>query len=761
MNNLDMAIKNAADAIKSGTPPPIAVIEKSEELITIHGTVERIFFQKDCFTIGKLSSGIKFIGNLTIKERDRVILTGYTEVDSKFGEQLRVVTFEFDMEVETGGLANLIANANKEEIKGIGIIKANRLVQEYGEEIFQKLAEEPEQAAKLIRVSVSTIQNLSKFLDQEKINLKVKTWLSSFGLTYNQISKIIEKYGNSVKTILEENPYIMIQEIDGFGFRRCDDIALKLGYLKNHPGRIQAGICYTLQCELDDGHCWMELNDLIRESGKTLILDYVPDAEYSPEELIEREIDGLCKGGGLSQIPTDNGFIVAFTEIWKFESDIEMLLKLGIEENPHHEKLQEQIGQFDTSQFTNGQKMAFQKAIEHKLLLISGGAGFGKTYLLKAIGNLYQQAGIQRLAFAAPTGKAARRIQESTGFQSGTIHRLLEYNPALENFTYNKNNPLPVDLVVIDEVSMLDIRLGWRLFQAIDFQNTAVILVGDHNQLPPVGAGNILRDCIQGNLCPTVILDECVRQAGILKENSNKILQGKMSGTALEGSPCRPWYLLNDYDDPADCAQFIEDLYLYCAQEQGWNPLTEMQILSPTKKGILGTDELNKRLQRLYQQFKYQREINPVPTNRSPEFYYGDKIIMTRNNYDLMIFNGTIGVIYDIWHDNGKTFYTVNWESNNELVLDEDQIRDCQLAYALTIHKSQGSEWQCVFVIAHSTHYFQHKSSGRNLIYTAATRARHTCFIIGDRTGPHSSVKFDGVGRRRTFLSMTGTIGGK
>ena len=396
----------------------------------------------------------------------------------------------------------------------------------------------------------------------------------------------------------------------------------------------------------------------------------------------------------------------------------------------------------------NCQQLAYLAAARHKAVLIAGGAGVGKSYVVGKIACLYADHGY-RVALAAPTGKAAKRIEQIVDMPAQTVHRLLKYNG--HEFARNEESPLNCDVVIVDEVSMLDVPLCYRLFKAIDFTKTNLVLVGDHNQLPPVGPGNIIRDILSNGLLPTVILDEVVRQAGLLKENSIAILDGRVAGNTETDEGRKSWYLVDKYTEQTDILNFIMLMYEKVLDEKlGYHIVNSVQLLAPMKKGLLGVDNLNIVLQRLIQKKCHGVDVDDVPTGRRPRFYLHDKVIQLRNNYDLNVMNGSIGTIESYDADAGV--YTILFDEG-ETPVERDDMKDIALAYALTFHKSQGSEYDCGIVVVHKSQSFMHH---RNLFYTGVTRAKKTAIIIGDRWGIRNCAKHKITDRRRTFLSLEG-----
>jgi exodeoxyribonuclease V alpha subunit len=379
---------------------------------------------------------------------------------------------------------------------------------------------------------------------------------------------------------------------------------------------------------------------------------------------------------------------------------------------------------------------------------MTGGAGSGKTYAVSTIASIAERLEL-KIVLAAPTGKAAKRLEEVVGHEASTIHRLLGFN----GNTYSRDalNPIEADILVVDEVSMVDIALAWRLFQAVDRTRTAVVLVGDHNQLPPVGPGNLLRDLVRSMAIPTTVLTRIIRQAGVLKENSTAILTGEVRPTSdsFVGAR-RPWYVIDKFTDREDVRRMLLLLFEEVLQERlGYDLIREVQVLTPTHKGPLGTVELNIELQRLLQQKLFGVDVPTVEAGHSARPYPGDKVIQTKNDYELGVMNGAMGVVVDATPDGSLS---IDFDGRRvEIKSGSDALGNIQLAYATSIHKVQGSEFPCAVVIAHKSHSFMHH---RNLLYTAVTRATDSVILLGDRWGIDNCAAKRQVDRRNTFLSF-------
>lgn len=473
---------------------------------------------------------------------------------------------------------------------------------------------------------------------------------------------------------------------------------------------------------LDQGDCWVEYEDLLDRANELLVMDCLDSREQ-----IEKHLDNLIDEKALTCYCADSRFLVAKPFIRRMEEDLARVFANGVKPSPclsDKPDLQTEIKRIAPR--LNSRQT---KATAHSISLISGGAGSGKTFTISAITRLCEERDL-RVVLCAPTGKAAKRMEEATGREASTIHRLLGFNG--KTYARDSENPISADMLIVDEVSMVDVVLAWHLFQAIDLDRTTVVLVGDHNQLPPVGPGNILRDLIESRALPTTILDDVVRQAGILKENSMAILKGEVPKTPQRDTSVRgAWYVADQHTDAERVQRFILDLFEHTLREKlGFDILRDVQVLTPTHKGPLGTAELNTKLQRLIQRKLWNYNAPPVQPGRRPKLLVNDKVIQTRNNYDLGVMNGAMGIVRSVGLDGSLSIEfedkTVNIDAGSP------HRSDIQLAYALTIHKSQGSEFPCSIVIAHKSHSFMHN---RNLLYTGVTRASQTAIIVGDHWG--------------------------
>lgn len=718
----------------------------SDSKQTIRGRVDAVFYASPKFSAGRLRTEngdvVSFAGALMVKEHDPVVLHGGWERHPKFGRQFKVSHFAFDQRLGPDGLAHYLAN--HPDIKGIGPVKAKRIVEAFGEDFDRVIDEEPERIAAIAKLSMEAVEALrSEWLKKRALNVSL-TWLASFELTHHQMMALIEKFGNSIVTVLKTDPYMLVREVPGFGFKRVDIVARKMGTPKEHPSRIRAGVVHCVVERLDQGDCWVDYEDLIGLANELLVMD-VADSR----DRIEGELDALIDTGALACVSLGGRFLVAQPSIHKMEVELAGTFSQKRRPNRHFTGADLEALAAKSPALNRAQRRAVLGAAEHNMVLVSGGAGSGKTYTVAAITKLYEERGL-RVVLAAPTGKAAKRIEQVVGREAVTLHRLLGFKG--KTFTAGPEAPIEADVIIVDEVSMVDVPLAWHLLRAVDLERTCLVFVGDHNQLPPVGPGNLLRDLIERQPIPTVILDEVVRQAGILKENSIAVLRGDVRRTAPEGDDGRsPWMVFAHLSDVLDAQRYVLELFDSVLVDQlGFDLLADVQLLTPTRKGPLGVDALNVELQRLVQRKLWGVEVEPPRPGRRPEFLLHDRVIQTRNNYELGVMNGAIGIVTAVGPRRGEMRIRFD-DVEVEIAPENDALKDISLAYALTIHKAQGSEFPCAVLVVHKAHSFMHH---RNLFYTGVTRARQVAILVGDHWGMRSCAEKEQVERRKTFLSI-------
>lgn len=722
----------------------------TSELESHSGYVETVFFSSVSYTTGRFCdrSGktFPFAGTVCISENEPVVLFGKFTVHPKYGKQFNVEKFEYDFQPSVDGLANYLAN--HPDIKGIGPVKANKIARNFHQSFETTLADHPEVIAEYAQLPIESINRLSQIWKRNRSENVAATYLSQFGLTHFQVKTMLDEFGNNVIALFKENPYQVIGSLRGFGFKKIDLIARKMGILKTSQQRIRAGLLHTVNEQINNGHCWVLFEDLVEYANELLILDTL-----NSYDLIVTELHYMIRDRQLVQIEHNGQKIIARPDLYAKESEIRTWLSDNIRPNPHFANATnlEELLNGVADGLNEGQRNAVQSSLRNQISVLAGGAGSGKTYTVGVITHICEANGLT-VTLAAPTGKAAKRLEQLIGHEAVTLHRLLGYNGRV--FLCGPEVPIETDVLIIDEFSMVDVPLAWQLLRAINWENTTVVFVGDPNQLPPVGPGNILRDILVTNLLPITILARIVRQAGLLKENCTAILSGEVRKTAPEisGLIRKPWYLIDQFKEIEHVRQFLLDMYSnLLAERLKYDLIRDVQLISPTKKGLLGTIELNIVLQQLLQKKLYNTDVVlPKLGQQQRRFYRHDKVIQTRNNYDINVMNGSIGWVKS---NVPKEGLTVEFENGTITTLEPGapELQELSLAYALTVHKVQGSEFPCVIAVIHKSHSFMHH---RNLFYTAVTRARETAIIIGDHWGIKNCAQVEQTDRRRTFLSL-------
>jgi len=716
----------------------------AEARASLRGIVEMVFYSGPTFSAGRIRTPegalVNFAGKVFAKPNDPVRLEGQWANHPKYGRQFTVESLGYDLEMDADGLANFLAN--HPDVKGIGPSKARLIADYFGSGFDVAIRTRPELVALVAKAPAESILALQQIWMANSDFNAAMTYLSRFGLTHYQVTTLVERFGSQVVPILDHDPYVLMREISGFGFKRVDKIARKMGTPKDLPSRIRAGIHYCVLAALDDGDCWVEYEDLLDRANTMLVMDTLDS-----REVIDGHLEALIAEGVLVSQPFER-LVVAVPDIQRMERELAEILRTAHVPNPHAVAELDGLLNAEGAELNPEQRDAVKNALAYSISLMTGGAGSGKTYAVSTITSIADRLELN-VVLAAPTGKAAKRLEEVVSHEASTIHRLLGFN----GHTYSRDalNPIAADILVIDEVSMVDVPLAWRMFQAIDRAKTAVVLVGDHNQLPPVGPGNLLRDLVKSRAIPTTVLTRIIRQAGVLKENSTAILSGEVRPTAeVKRGARRPWYVIDKFTDTGDLRRMLLILFDEVLQERlGYDLVRDVHVLTPTHRGPLGTLELNVELQRLLQRKLFRFDVPDVEAGHRPHLYPGDKVIQTKNDYELGVMNGAMGIVVDAGSGGGLT---IDFDGRAvEIKSGSDAFGNIQLAYATSIHKVQGSEFPCAVVIAHKSHSFMHH---RNLLYTAVTRATESVILLGDRWGIENCAEKRQVDRRNTFLSF-------
>lgn len=654
----------------------------------------------------------------------------YTE-HQVYGRQFKVESFEEKEPEDEVAIERYLGSG---AIKGIGIALAARIVRRFKKDTFRIIEEEPERLAEIKGISERKAMEIADQVNAKRDLRQAMIFLQQYGITMTLAVKIYNKYGNDVYGILKENPYRMADDIDGVGFRTADEIASKIGIRTDSDFRIRSGIIYALQQASGEGHTYLPMGELTKRASE--LLDISP--EYIEKHYMNLAMDRkivMQQDGDMTQI---------YSNVYYYmEANTASLLKqLDVNYDVPDIEIEAALRKIEKKtnmSLDEHQVEAVKEAARNGLLIITGGPGTGKTTTINTIIKYFEMEGMD-IFLAAPTGRAAKRMSETTGFEARTIHRMLELNGGVEGnagFERNDTNPLETDVIIIDEMSMVDISLMYSLLKAIA-AGTRLILVGDVNQLPSVGAGSVLKDIIDSECFHTVKLTKIFRQASTssIIVNAHKINKGE--SVALDNKN-RDFFFLKRYD-----ADQIINVTLQLVKEKMPRYVEadefDIQVLTPMRKGLLGVERLNTILQ-MY--------LNP-PDKRKREkefrgviFREGDKVMQVKNNYQLEweirtkyglsidkgtgIFNGDTGIIEEI-NDFAETM-TISFDEGKMVEYSFKNLEELEHAYAVTIHKSQGSEYPAVVIPLLSG---PQMLLNRNLLYTAVTRAKKCVTIVGN-----------------------------
>lgn len=655
-----------------------------------------------------------------------------------YGKQFQIASYVEKMPEDALAMERYLGSG---AIKGIGAALAARIVRRFGDDTMRIVEEEPERLAEIKGISEKKAMEIAEQMTEKADMRRAMIFLQKYGISLNLGAKIYQKYGQTVYGVLQENPYRLAEDISGVGFRIADEIASRIGIHTDSDYRIRSGMLYTLLQASGEGHIYLPKEELFSRASGLLGVD----SSYMEKHLMDMVVDRK-----LILKETEDGAVVYPTRYYYLElNSARMLCELNILCPEDEEMMEKRINRIEKETGTRldeMQKQAVAAAASHGLFILTGGPGTGKTTTINAIIRYFEEEGAE-LRLAAPTGRAAKRMTEATGYEAQTIHRLLELNGMPEeeqegravHFDRNSENPLEADVIIIDEMSMVDIALMHSLLLAVT-AGTRLILVGDENQLPSVGPGNVLRDIIRSGCFPVVELKKIFRQASEsdIVVNAHKINRGEQ---VTINNKSRDFFFLKRYD-----ADIIIRVVIALIQEKlpryvDAKPY-EIQVLTPMRKGLLGVERLNQIL---------QRYLNPPDEKKKEKeigqrlFREGDKVMQVKNNYQLEweilgrykipvdkgvgVFNGDTGIMTEI-NEFAETA-TVEFEDGRQAEYSFKQLEELELAYAVTIHKSQASEYPAVILPILSG---PRMLMNRNLLYTAVTRARKCVTVVGSET---------------------------
>ena len=659
----------------------------------------------DAFDEVKEKTFTAVCNNMFLPSKGQKLLASGEWFNGKYGKEFRISSYK-EEELKTNDA--IIDYLSSGLFKGIGPAFAKKIVNYFGENTIDIIENYPERLSEIKGLAKSKIYSLITTWNEKKYVNDIMLFFKEYGLTTNLILKIYKNYGGDSIKIITQNPYVMVDDIEYIGFNKADEIAKKMGFKIDDHRRIYAGVKFVLNDSTENGHTFLYENELITKSCEILQVN---------SKIVKETLFLLIDDGELVNI---NGKIFLLSLYMAENNVAHKLMSINYFNHNtvyHSPKTIEDVEIENGFKYNNLQKEAISLAINSNLMILTGGPGTGKTTALKGIIQMFKSMNLS-IGAAAPTGKASKRMSEVTGLNAKTIHRLLEYNPYL-GYGYNEENPLPYDVIIIDEMSMVNVLLMSVFLKAVS-PSTKLILVGDVDQLPSIGAGNILSDCIESGLIPTIRLTEIFRQ----DEDSEIILNAHAINNGKQiiinnKKPNNNFFVIKKYDNDSIADEIISLVTNRLPKKFNVNP-TDIQILSPMRRFTsVGVDELNNKLQSLL-----NNSINSITVGKTI-FKLGDKVMQTKNNYEKEVFNGDVGFITDINIDE-KTI-TVDYD-DNIVIYDKTDMDELVLAYVTTIHKSQGSEYPIVIIPITKSHY---NMLQRNLIYTGITRSKEICILVG------------------------------
>ncbi len=695
-------------------------------LIELQGQLERItyFNEENHYTIAKLKVQgqkhlVTIVGNLISVSPGEVLkLKGTWDIHPKYGEQFKIASYETVVPATVKGIERYLGSGL---IKGIGPVMAKRLVGKFGVGTLDIIETDIGRLREVEGIGEKRIEMIKTAWSEQKDIRDVMLFLQGHEVSSAYAAKIFRQYGRESIKVVKENPYRLATDIFGVGFLTADKIAGKLGIPKDSQIRAEAGILYVLRKLSEEGHVFYPYEPLIDECRKILDID---------SEVI---INALKNIASEKRIVIEDGsiylaeFYISEVGIAKYVKTILHAPKnlIRFDKDKTIELVQKELNIV----LADNQIKAIRESLDRKIMVITGGPGTGKTTIINAIIRIYRRSG-QGVMLAAPTGRAAKRMSEATGYEAKTIHRLLEYSPKNGGFKKNEGDRLDSDLIVIDEASMVDTILMYHLLKAVP-ESATLILVGDVDQLPSVGAGNVLKDIIDSQTIPTVKLNEIFRQSreSLIIVNAHKINRGEFPVLTSDRDKTQDFYFF-ELEEPEKVSSMILNMCKNRIPDKfGYDPVNDIQVLTPMHRGIVGASNLNAELQ------GHLNHSADELARGGKVFKKGDKVMQIRNNYDKDIYNGDIGRIATINREEQEVI--VDYDGRL-IAYDFTDLDEIILAYAVSVHKSQGSEYPAVVLPLLTQHYMLLQ---RNLLYTAITRGKKLVVIIGTKKALAIAIK--------------------
>lgn len=713
--------------------------EPSHEQLS--GVIDRILFQNSengytVFVVQKQES-ITVTGYLpALHAGAQVLLEGKWVFHPKFGKQFEATSCTVQMPTTVVGLKKYLGSGL---IKGIGKVYAEKMVAHFGEQVLEIIDKTPERLKEIPGIGASRIEKITTAWASQREISAIMVFLQEKGASPGFAAKIFKKYGRESIAVINENPYRLADEVWGIGFKMADKIAQNMGFEQSSVKRIKAGIIFSISTATNTGHLYIELEELKKKTLELLELE-----QQATEASLKMAFHELHDAGKIKLLTHDNRHFVTLAAYYFSEKGVASRIK-NLSEHPsklsfNSDEIYQQLRMPTANEIelNEDQQRGIMACLQNKITVITGGPGTGKTTLIKKLLTIFEQHHV-RYKLAAPTGRAAKRIMEGTGRHALTLHRLLEFDASTMGFAANETNALGLDVLIVDEASMIDIFLAQAILKALPFQ-AHLILLGDVDQLPAVGAGNFLNDLIASNKITTVKLTHIFRQAqdSLIIVNAHRVNAGEFPTTQSDSG--KRDFLFIKENDPTKVQDHLAEIFQSTLKRFSLRA-SDAIVLVPMHRGIVGTQKINQDLQAL---------INPGngPSIQHSGSVYkvGDRVMQLKNNYDKGVFNGDVGSVAEI---NSEDRTLVLSFDERPVPYEADELDEITLAYAISIHKSQGSEYPAVIIPLFTQHFTLLQ---RNLVYTALTRAKKLCIVLGQPKAIAMAIKNTKGVERKTFL---------